>query len=142
MECPICKSENTQRLAVAFVNGTHNISTTSYTTGAGAGSGGRVGIGGGVTKTSGQSQSILAQHVAPPVKKPYKVPFLCFLFGVLIPFIKFELGSIVEGLVVVGISGYFLYSRFQFNSKEWPNIYQYWKESWICHKCGGTYHQA
>ncbi len=142
MKCPKCESENTQRLEMAFNNGTQNISTTSNSAGVGIGSGGRIGFGGGVTKTSGQSQSVLAQQAAPPVKKSYKVPFVFFFFGILIPFIKIEVGNIVVGLVIAGISGYLLYLRFQFNSQKWPELYQYWSESWLCHKCGGIYHQA
>jgi hypothetical protein len=128
MKCPKCESENTQRLEVAFRSGTQNISTSSNTAGVGIGSGGRLGFGGGVTKTSGQSQSILAQQAAPPAKKSYKWPVICVLFS--------GAGSLIGGTagvvmpwIIFGISGYLIYSRFQFNSKEWPKLYQYWSES-------------
>lgn len=141
MKCPKCESENTQRLEVAFHSGTQNISTTSNTAGVGIGGGGRIGFGGGVTKTSGQSQSILAQQAAPPVKKSYKWPAIGVLFG--LPFIfSGDVAATITGLSVGGICGYLVYSRFQFNSKDWPNIYQHWTESWLCHKCGGIYHHA
>ena len=149
MKCPKCESENTQRLEVAFHSGTQNISTTSNTAGVGIGSGGRIGFGGGVTTTSGQSQSVLAAACAPPVKKSYKLPLLGVLFGLLSGFVYFsrgDLAAIFMGLatvsVISGVSGYVLYSRFQFNSKDWPKIYQHWAQSWICHKCGGIYQQA
>lgn len=41
MECPKCKSDNTQRLEVIFDEGTHH--TTSTTVGGGYGRGGAVG---------------------------------------------------------------------------------------------------
>lgn len=141
MKCPKCESENTQRLEVAFHSGTQNISTTSNTAGVGIGGGGRIGFGGGVTKTSGQSQSILALQASPPAMQPYKWPVIGVLGG--LPFFSTgNVGGVVMGLIISGISGYLLYSRFQFNSKDWPKIYQHWTESWLCHKCGGIYHQA
>jgi len=146
MKCPKCESENTQRLEVAFHSGTQNISTTSNTAGVGIGGGGRIGFGGGVTKTSGQSQSVLAAACTPPAKKPYNWPAIGAFFG--IPMGLSGLGSMstaVAGLAFLGVgafSGYALYSRRQFNSQKWPKLYQYWSESWICHKCGGIYHQA
>ena len=137
MKCPKCASENTQRLEVAFSSGTQNISTNSRSTGIGIGSGGRLGVGLGSTKTSGQSQSILAQQVAPPAKKSFKWALIGQLVGgVLLSH------SLIVGIIIIAISGYFLYSTFQYNSKEWPIIYKHWSESWVCHKCGDVYHQA
>lgn len=146
MKCPKCESENTQRLEVAFNNGTQNISTTSNSAGVGIGSGGKIGFGGGVTKTSGQSQSVLAQQAAPPVKKSYKWPAIGAFFGILGGLSGLgDMSTVVTGLAILGVgafSGYVCYSRFQFNSQEWPKLYQHWSESWLCHKCGGIYHQA
>ena len=140
MKCPKCESENTQRLEVTYHGGTQNISTTSNSAGVGF-SGGRIGIAGGVTKTSGQSQSTLAAACAPPAKKTNMVPVLGIIFG-MISLSSGQMVSIIWGLAILGISGYFYYSRYQFNSQEWPKLYQHWSKSWICHKCGGIYHQA
>lgn len=145
MKCPKCESENTQRLEVAFNNGTQNISTTSNSAGVGIGSGGKIGFGGGVTKTSGQSQSVLAQQAAPPLKSSYKWPAIGVFFGFLGLLGVADMSMPVGGLVMLGggaFSGYVLYNRRQFNSQEWPKLYQHWSESWLCHKCGGIYHQA
>lgn len=146
MKCPKCESENTQRLEVAFQGGTQNISTSSYSTGIGIGSGGRIGVGTGRTTTSGQSQSLLAQQVSPPAKKSYKWPaitlfFLAGLLGSIAQSFIGKVGGEILSLAIVGASGYLIYLRYQFNSKEWPGLYQHWSESWICHKCGGVYHQ-
>lgn len=149
MNCPKCASENTQRLEVAFQSGTQNISTSSRSTGVGISSGGSIGLGLGRTKTSGQSQSILAQQVSPPAKKSYKWPAIVMAIGLLAGLPMLSTGTLsaaLSGLANIaiwcGISGYFLYSRFQYNSKVWPGLYQHWSESWICHKCGDIYHQA
>jgi hypothetical protein len=145
MKCPKCESENTQRLEVALHGGTQNISTSSNTVGIGGG--GK--IGGAFTKTSGQSQSVLAAACAAPAKKSYKWPAISVLLGVF-PTVMVGASGIASGLgssfigalPFIGIGGYLLYSRYQFNSKKWPSMYQHWRESWICHKCGVIYHQA
>ena len=149
MKCPKCESENTQRLEVAFHGGTQNISTTSNSAGIGIGSGGRIGFGGGVTKTSGQSQSVLAAACAPPAKKSNRAHGIGILLGLWIGMSVFNAEGWVmklAGIAIIGVvsgtSARLYYSTFQFNSKEWPRLYQYWRESWICHKCGGIYHQA
>jgi len=108
MKCPKCESENTQRLEVAFHSGTQNISTTSNSAGVGIGSGGRVGFGGGVTKTSGQSQSILAQQASPPAKLSYKWPVI-ILFALInvFPFIHalFPKNPSIGEVVVLALIG-------------------------------------
>jgi hypothetical protein len=144
MKCPKCESENTQRLEVAFNSGTQNINTTSNSAGIGFGSGGRIGFGGAVTKTSGQSQSALAASCAPPAKKPTKLLVIAGIVGVMFVSQVSQglVGLTVLGLVIAGFSGYVGYTRHQYNLKEWPKLYQHWSESWLCHKCGGIYHLA
>ena len=141
MKCPKCESENTQRLEIAFNSGTQNISTSSRSTGIGIGSGGSIGIGMGRAKTSGQSQSILAQQAAPPRKKSYKWAVIATFLGLIILATGQAMGILI-GLAVIGLSGYRIYVTFKFNSREWPNHYQNWAKSWICHKCGDIYQQA
>jgi len=151
MKCPKCESENTQRLEVVFHGGTQNISTTSNSAGVGIGSGGRIGFGGGVTKTSGQSQSVLAASCAPPAKKSLKRSGVIFLVGLLfvaLPLSQSRLSfsqiypQLFFGLAFITVGGYLSFKSYQFNTKEWPSLYQHWSESWLCHKCGGIYHQA
>lgn len=142
MKCPKCESENTQRLEVAFQGGTQNISTSSNSTGIGIGSGGSIGLGFGKTKTSGQSQSVLAQQAAPPAKKSQKWPIIGIALGALMVYSKGPAELIIIGFIAGGVGAYFYYSRKQYNTKEWPSLYQHWSESWLCHKCGGIYHQA
>lgn len=157
MKCPKCESDNTQRLQVAFHSGTQNISTTSNSAGVGIGSGGRIGFGGGVTKTSGQSQSVLAAACSPPAKRSDKGPSFGLILGLLPCQLFLLLGSLsssgflatlglVFGTLIVfspiwGISGYLLHSRSKYNKQVWPSLYQHWAESWICHKCGDVYQQ-
>lgn len=139
MNCQSCNSENTQRLQVAYEYGTQDISTQSTTTGIGLSRGG-LGVGGAVTSTSGQSQSILAQKAAPPAKKPYKWPVIALIVGLL----ALAQGSegVVAGLLFSGVGGYFLYSRYTYNSQVWPDLHQHWTTGWVCHKCGNIFYQS
>jgi hypothetical protein len=139
MQCEKCGSENTQRLQVAFEGGTQDISATSHTAGVGSLSG-ALGLSGSITKTSGTSQSVLAQKVAPPQKRPLKGAVITAIIGLL--FLGGGIWASLFGLGLIAAGGYFAFTAIQFNSKEWPSQYQYWSESWLCHKCGHIYHQA
>ena len=143
MKCPKCESDNTQRLEVAFHSGTQN--TTATTNSAGLGfSGGRVGIAGGVSKTSAQTQSTLAIACSPPEKKSLKKLHRVIGAGGLLVVFGWGLGWIYPlcGVASVAFGLYRLRADSQFNSQEWPKLHQHWAESWICHKCGNNYHHA
>lgn len=143
MKCPKCESENTQRLEVAFHSGTQNISTTSNTAGVGF-SGGRIGVAGGVTTTSGQTQSTLAAACAPPAKKPAGKRGVLIFGSVLIAICGLNIHWIffVFSLVGIGFMWRAWLSNSKYNTEVWPELYKHWSESWVCHKCGGIYHQA
>jgi len=136
MQCPKCNSDNTQRLEVVYHGGTQDINTTGATVG-GAHGGGIFGLGGAVTKTTGQSQSILAQKAAPPSKKPYKWGSIFLLVGTVL--LSGPTGILLTGIGFIALGGYMVYSAYQFNSKEWPTLHQCWLDSWLCNKCGTTY---
>jgi len=142
MKCNKCESDNTQRLEVAYQSGTQNISTQSNSVGLGF-SGGRIGLAGGSTKTSGQTQSTLAVACSPPATKPTKN--LKLAIGGCVILIIMEIGqhwwlAVIASLVLVYLIRR-LRSYSNFNLNEWPKFYQHWLDSWICHKCGNIYHQ-
>lgn len=141
MLCNKCGSENTQRLEVAYEGGTQDISARSHTASVGSISG-ALGLGGSVTKTTGTSQSVLAKKAAPPLKKPLKMPLIGVTIG---GFIAFGSGfrhvsDLVFGFVIIGVGGFFFKKALQYNNNEWPIKYQYWINSWLCHKCGHIFH--
>jgi hypothetical protein len=144
MKCPKCESDNTQRLEVAFHSGTQNIATTSNTAGVGIGSGGRIGFGGGVTTTSGQSQSTLAAACAPPVKKKAFKRSSLVILSVFMLICTWQVHWVffVISLLFIGFRWKINLANAKYNADVWPPLYQRWSESWICHKCGGIYHQA
>ena len=137
MQCTKCNSENTQRLEVVFEHGTQNISTTSHS--AGAGIGGSFGVGGVRTSTSGTQQSTLAGKAAPPAKQKFMWAIIVAIVGFF--FLNGGMEAKAFGALLIAAGGYFTYAAIQFNSQKWPGLYQYWKDSWLCNKCGTIYHQ-
>jgi hypothetical protein len=83
----------------------------------------KLGLGGAVTATAGQSQSKLAQRLSPPLKK--KIPTWAW-FTILI----------YVGMVLVP---YFWYVNRKWNTEKWPALYQEWAASWYCNKCGTAF---
>lgn len=104
--------------------------------------GGRLGVGGAKTSTSGVSRSALAERVAPPAKKKYAAL-------VVAAWLFLTLSSVASGavLTLVALSifmlcVYAIYSAVKYNRHVWPGQYKHWQETWICHKCGNIYHHA
>lgn len=142
MQCKRCGSDNTQRLSVAYQNGTSTINTRSNSVGVGVGSDGLV-LGSATTTTSGVSTSLLAARAAPPPKKRYRV---AFIIPVTIWIVAMLFGKSFTG-TVLNLTGYAalafsLFRTYQFNSQTWPQLYRHWQSMWVCHKCGLTYSQA
>jgi predicted nucleic-acid-binding Zn-ribbon protein len=142
MQCPKCGSDNTQRFEVANQAGTHNTTSTGKSAGLGF-SGGRVGVAGGVSSTSGQTQTSLARTCAPPEKQ--KTRSSIFIGGIMV-FVALYAASVhwYLSLIVLPLGVFALkanLAKVKFNSTEWPKLYKLWTESWICHKCGNAYHQ-
>ncbi|AMS32964.1 hypothetical protein AEM42_12340 [Betaproteobacteria bacterium UKL13-2] len=136
MICTKCGSDNTQRFEVAFRAGTQDINVRSHTAGVNSMSG-ALGLSGAITKSQGVSQSGLAQSIAPPEKKSLKIYVIIALIGI----VMITAGSYLFGLLLVAAGGGITYGLIRFNSTIWPAQYKEWSESWLCLKCGNTYHQ-
>ena len=161
VQCEKCGSENVQRLEVVYESGTSFGSSTSSgsssTKGTGRASGSSY-----QTEHSGTSygfsQSNLAASVAPPVKysvfvtlvtsvfQTFGLSMICLLIGAFV--IYAGGGGFGWFFVIIGII-YFLVGCVQTPrdvrnasklSKEYPEQYKIWQESWICHKCGHVFH--
>jgi hypothetical protein len=138
MQCSKCSSDNTQRLEVVYESGTQNINTRSNSVGVGFS--GKLGVGGATTKTQGTSQTTIAQKASPPSKKPFKLGIAAAIFGMF--FLgSGSLGAVAFGVAIIAGGGYMIYSAMTYNKTEWPPLYKYWQESWLCNKCGSIYHQ-
>jgi formate/nitrite transporter FocA (FNT family) len=134
MQCPKCSSDNTQKLKIIYESGTKEINTTGYSAGTGLGS--LVGIGGAATKTTGRSQSLMAQRIAPPRKSSFKWPVISLIAGIVLLKIKVVLGA----TLITGGAG-FIFLVWKHNTQQWPGLYKNWIGSWHCNKCGEIYLQ-
>jgi hypothetical protein len=135
MQCPKCQSENTQRLQVIYDAGTHQISTTSTSFMAGAGTAGGAG-GTASTSTSGTSQTHQAAKAAPPPKQSMQLGGWMIAIGV---FAQMTDNYKLIGLGLL-IGGVFLIGRARkYNATEWVALRNRWENSWMCNKCGNMY---
>jgi hypothetical protein len=145
MKCDKCGSDNTQRLEVVFHNGTSSINTQSHSVETGGiGSAFGTKLGGVITETKGTSQTVLSQMAAPPQRKPVdKVGPALLGGGGLFYYGWNNEGpmSMLFGSLIIALGVYTLYSAITYN-KKWPLLYKQWQESWLCHKCGNTFHHA
>lgn len=142
MICKNCNSENTQKLSLIYENGTNNISTESKTIGAGLGTG--FVIGGASTKTSGTSQSILAEKVSPPKKNSYFLASFIIILGLifLTNVHEFNIKDSIFGLIAIFLLGFGINVfkvNYRYNSKTFPKKYLEWTKFWHCNKCGNIY---
>lgn len=128
MQCPKCNSDNTQRLEVIYEQGTQNIASTNHS---GSSDSSRFGV----------SQSKLAQKVSPPKGESWGFFIILVVIGLLCLGFS-SIGVKIFGLLLVAGGIYGIYSAIKFNLKEYPDLYQYWKKSWYCNKCGNIYHEV
>ena len=135
MQCPSCGSENTQSFQMAYETGAQDNVSTSRTFGAGA-TPGKIGGGSAVTVSSGTSMTKLAKRTAPPPYKSVGKSVAVMLFGG--AFAGLFSGTLLAAIVAC-VAGVTAVLRYQYNKQEFPSLYEKWKRSWVCHKCGATY---
>lgn len=131
IRCPVCRSENCQRAEVAHAIGTQTLSVRGEVLGVGTG-----GVGAGWVQARGQSQSRLAEQIAPPVPPTLGcLPLLLLLVS---------LGLVAAGFawswwaLPVGILCFVAFVRVAAGDER-PSFAEEqaaWKRRWICLKCG------
>lgn len=139
MQCSKCDSDNTQKLEVVFNHGTQHISAVGHISGTGTGS--TPGIAGGTTHLYGTAQTKMASKVAPPDKKTHGNAAILFCIAIFC--LKLGDRNIygILFLLFICASGFSIYKTRTYNKTVWPGLYQQWKDSWLCNKCGNIYHQ-
>jgi hypothetical protein len=141
LNCPKCKSENTQTLTVIYDGGTNVTQSTSKTS-----AGGFLNPIPSITaktKSTEVTQTKLAQKATPPEKKKITIQVGVTILGILILLSsfgnKFDIGLFLFSIVLTGGFGYWSYIRMKYNKEEWPQKLETWEKSWYCHKCGGIF---
>lgn len=142
LNCPKCKSENTQRLSTAFESGLSHTNSVSKGVGIGIGPDG-IGVGVGAASTAGVAQTVASQRAAPPAKMTYLKPlvgiFVLSLIVVLIAGVVWKpLGFFGQLFWVVG-SGFYVYRAYQFNANTWPVLLKEWQNTFLCNRCSHVF---
>ncbi|HET9086274.1 MAG TPA: hypothetical protein VFN53_02010 [Acidobacteriaceae bacterium] len=92
----------------------------------------------------GKRQSLLAQKAAPPRKRSYifaAALWFVAALAMIVLVMLLEVNVSAEALVVVLIvavlaAGIHLRACRRFNTTEWPKLYETWKRSFLCRRCG------
>jgi hypothetical protein len=151
LQCPRCKSDNVQKVEMAFKAGTSSLAGNVSGGGVGVGMLG-VGVGAGSGKLSGTQQTELAKSLAPP-KNQLSTLLALMLVGV--PGVTFMMLSLVDtfflraGLtwvavvaISVGIAATVIFLRSDMASKlaaEYRQSMDYWCKTFVCFKCGAQF---
>ena len=134
--CPNCGSENIQKMQIVYQSGTHSSSgETTY----------KDEHGNKVRAESSENTTTgLAAAVAPPKKKdePYLAAIVCAFIGgycIYDLFSGFGWGELIFGVIMLLVA-LLVWSSADENSKwnknDFPELYNEWCSSFICHKCG------
>jgi predicted nucleic-acid-binding Zn-ribbon protein len=85
--------------------------------------------------------SILAQKVTPPKKEEWGGSIIFIIIGLVC--LGFS-GVVIKiiGLIIGSIGIYLIYTSLKFNFKEFDEVYNFWKKSWYCNKCGNIFHEV
>lgn len=123
--CPNCHSENIQKCSIIYKSGTHTHQSTTT-------------INGNVeAETSGSGSTVLAQEVAPPVKKEssWGAMIVCAAIGFFCVSEDILWGGVI-GAVLAAACYFESQDADKFNNEEYPALYNQWLNTYICHRCG------
>ena len=134
-QCPRCSSPEIQSFPMLHMSG------ISRTSAFGIASDGEIG------GMSANTQSLLSTLAAPP-KERGKAD------GIALAIIGWIVGGIIGGLFSAGLIAFLIFaiagtaggivlhrSNAKWNKWEYPPLYRKWKHSWLCKRCGTTWHQ-
>ncbi len=129
LSCPICGSENTQKLTLIYSGGVSNSTTNTV------GGGVLGGIGFGATKSNGTATSALASKYAPPVKISNAGANTCTVITLILFGFENYITAFAFALISVGL--YALNHRH--NSNEFPKLLADWQKQYLCLRCETTF---
>ena len=125
--CPVCDSENVQRCAVIYQSG---ISSSNSATLADKF----------MAVTKGVNMTALAQSVAPPAKKENS--WFWTIICAFVTYLFLDDGDGLLFLISLCVTGYLVKGNleiYNYNEKVWPELYDTWLHSYLCHRCGNVF---
>ena len=147
LQCSSCQCENVQKLSLVYENGISDLKGTQTSTGVGLSQGG-LGVGVARSKIRGTQQTALSKKATPPTKKSiFKRGALYFVGIFIVPMVLLAIlqqsHNTVLGIVVVityiAVAVWHLITRFKYNKTQFPQLFQNWDKSYMCHTCGSMF---
>jgi hypothetical protein len=135
LNCPNCKSDNTQKLSAIVASGTSQSQSVSVGSMGGT-VGGAAAFGVTNSSTTTHTQSALAKKLAAPTRKRTILLLVGFGFLMLLAWGMF--GKFLGLLVAAGV-GFLGWTLFQkntaYNTNVYPGLLDDWNQSFYCHRC-------
>ena len=127
LNCPCCHSENTQKVSLAYANGTKNLQATTF---------GVAGGGLGVGSTNGTQQSLAAAQLAPPTKTSGVMLYVLLWAVILFCTAKVGLWALLVGIVIQLVC---LYGVMKQNDDADAYVRDVWNHLMVCNRCGTVF---
>lgn len=145
MPCPICHSDDVQKLRLIYEFGTIQAHITSHIAARlfGADWAGRAMI----VFTWGTRKTLAAHTASPPRKRSYRLSLVmlavsCFvLWAYYLTGYLSAYGWLCLAIVLLILSFLNSINAYRYNSRIWPNKYRDWNSLWYCRKCGTEHYK-
>ena len=134
LECPNCRSTDLKRIFLVYAAGVHDTRGRFIASLPGSASGLFFG------RYRGASQSRLSKIVAPPVRAPYFLPIVLWLFGFFVVIAFGSLGKLSSLMALISV-GYnlllpvYLIAALFYNWFVRPTKYRNWENTFLCQRC-------
>ena len=141
LQCPKCHSDNTQKLSIIYYGDTSGVELSTV----GIGVERKGGVGVGISRSSGISQTLLANRYAPPEKKGFGCGVTMIIVAIIVGLVSvlaienyeadwsvitmFSIALILLNIAIVNI-----YLAHQAN-KQFPVLYAEWNKKYLCLRC-------
>ena len=124
-KCPYCHSENIQSCPIIYQSGTSGVNAVTAADKF-------------IAITKGKTMTDLARSVAPPSQK--ETTWGWAVFFTFLAFICFDEKLLFFGELIM--AGYFIKQNLdikEYNEKIFPELYNTWLHSYLCHRCGNIF---
>lgn len=139
-DCPDCKSQNTQKVEIAYQTGKSDFSGTQKGKSLELSMGDGLGVSGSKGSFSGTQQSLFSKSIEPPQPKTglLTASIIFIIFGVILILIGSSTTAI-NLAIGIGVLFYLLHKIFNPSKEEYNKEMELYKKKFICLRCGNIF---